>query len=254
MRDIKAEILSIVSVGAEAFSIKLKVDWNSYIPGQFAMLSIPNVFLRRPFSVAQFSDGICEIIFKIVGTGTRALSSMKSGETISILGPCGNGFNISNIEHDGKDIAVCVAGGYGIAPIYGLSEILCNSGVEVHVFYGAVSKFDLLLLDKLKAVGAGLNVATEDGSIGFKGLVTELLNKELSSTSPSNVFACGPDGLLKALGEIDALRSVNVQVSLESHMACGMGVCLGCARRMKDGSFAHICKDGPVFDLNDVLF
>jgi len=145
-----------------------------------------------------------------------------------------------------------IGGGYGIAPLYGLAERLRNASCDVHLFYGGKGNCDLFLLDEMKELGVNLHLATEDGTLGEKGLVTDILVRELPDIHEPQLFACGPEGLLKAASEIGRNYNLTTQVSLESHMACGIGVCLGCVCKDSAGKYVRTCREGPVFDIADL--
>ncbi|MBT3181058.1 MAG: dihydroorotate dehydrogenase electron transfer subunit [Deltaproteobacteria bacterium] len=250
MDDQKTKIISNDRIADQIFRMRFKVDWASFIPGQFVMISIPGdaTFLRRPFGIASLNDGVAEIFYKTVGAGTRALSSIPKETSITVLGPCGHGFQVDSLP----TTSILVAGGYGVSPLFGLAVKLLERGSDVQMFFGGMSADDLFLLDELRALGVRLHLATEDGSEGTKGLVTDLLLQELDGFASPHIFACGPDGLLKAVAEIGKQKGIATQVSLERYMACGIGVCLGCACKNSDGKFVRTCREGPVFDINDV--
>jgi len=245
MNDQSTKIISNEQVASDVNRLRFSVDWKSYDPGQFIMLSIPGdkVFLRRPFGIAGLNEGVAEICYKIVGDGTRALSNSIEGCELKVLGPCGRGFDISNADH----IPVLVAGGYGIAPLMGLARSLVDAGRGVKLYYGGRSADDLFCTEELKALGVDLICATEDGSSGEKGFVTDALLKDMSSIVNPEFFVCGPEGLIRAVARIGIERDLPTQVSLDSYMACGIGVCLGCVCKDTDDHFVRVCKEGPVF-------
>ncbi len=229
-------------------------------PGQFVMVRLPGrsiPLLRRPFSVHRpvvEGDEVCgiELLYKVVGQGTQALSEMKVGDTVDILGPLGNGYSSpANLKR-----AFLVAGGVGVASLYYLAlDLSGNTEGALTVFLGGCSAADILCEKELQAMGATVHVSTEDCSLGEMGLVTSLVEKSLDiDGKPDVIYACGPQAMLKAVGEMAAARAVPCQISLESSMACGFGVCLGCAVEKAGslGTYFHVCKDGPVFDSRDV--
>jgi dihydroorotate dehydrogenase electron transfer subunit len=245
MNDQTTKIISNEPVTGDVNRLRFSVDWKSYDPGQFVMISIPGdkVFLRRPFGIAGLDEGVAEICYKIVGKGTRALSETASGAVINVLGPCGRGFDISDADRT----PVLVAGGYGIAPLMGLARSLVDAGRGVKLYYGGRRADDLFCTEELKSLGVDLITATEDGSSGEKGFVTEALLKGMSSIASPELFVCGPEGLIRAVAKIGIERDLPTQVSLDSYMACGIGVCLGCVCKDTDDHFVRVCKEGPVF-------
>lgn len=231
---------------SDVFRLRFKVGWRSYDPGQFVMISVPceDAFLRRPFGIVRLDRGEAELCYKVVGKGTRALSRMKTGSLFNVLGPCGKGF----VVPAQINTAIFVAGGYGISPFVGLAKTVKEDGADVRIYYGGKSSGDLLYLDDLKGIGATLRLSTEDGSAGEKGLVTKMLEQDLKTIASASIFACGPFGLLTATAKLGIDNGIPTQVSMEEHMACGIGVCLGCVCRDFSGNFLRICREGPVFD------
>jgi len=187
-----------------------------------------------------------EFLYNVVGRGTSLLAGLKAGDTTSLLGPLGNGFPISP---DLTRKLIMVGGGMGIVPFYMLAASL---GKGVFLF-GARGEADAGLTVDFTGLGCRVELSTEDGSVGKKGLVTDLLAKELSADSI--VYACGPPGMLKAVSAMAAKSAIKCYVSLEKTMACGIGVCLGCAvktRREGKAAFRMVCSEGPVFDSADI--
>lgn len=243
-------IASREPMGEDAFRLRFAVDWKFFDPGQFVMVEIPghDVFLRRPFGIVRLEDGLAEICVKIVGKGTAALSRAPAGTPIRATGPCGKGFRLP----DKGKTAVLVAGGYGIGPLFGMCESLKKRGVDAVLYYGAKTKAHLLYMDELRRINANVVVATEDGSSGEKGVITDLLKKGISGVKDSALFSCGPHGLLAAVAKLGMAAGAPVQLSMESYMACGVGVCMGCVCRDAKGNFVRVCREGPVFDARDL--
>jgi dihydroorotate dehydrogenase electron transfer subunit len=190
-----------------------------------------------------------------VGKGTKRLSQMKKGDTFNIFGPLGNGFTL-NLES--KNVLL-VAGGLGIAPLYFLAEAAAGAGKKVTFITGARSRESLLPVSLpqhyyekgLPPAGVNVVCATEDGSEGFKGLATQLVPHYLKGAD--QVFACGPAAMYQSLAAIPELKGKDVQLSLETMMGCGVGVCYGCTIKTKKG-LKQVCKDGPVFQMEEVIF
>lgn len=221
---------------------------NQAKPGQFINIRISNSFepfLRRPFSIYNIINDKIQIIFNITGKGTKLISKLKPGDKIDILGPLGNSFNVD----DKFTLAVILAGGLGMAPFPFLTKILKEKRKNVISFIGAKTKSQLII-DGLENV----NVATDDGSYGFKGTVVELLKLNLSNfNSPYKIFACGPTPMLKALVKLCDELNLNCEVSVETPMACGTGICQGCAVKTRESRYKLACKDGPVFNTKEIL-
>ncbi len=247
MIDAKAKIMSNEKVTPDFFRVAFEAPKiaKRAKPGQFVMVRCLNKtepLLRRPFSFHRINKTGFELLYKVVGTGTKALSQRKEGEILEILGPLGNGFNIN------KGQSVLIAGGTGIAPLLTLAENLKISGSEVKVFIGARTKEHILSGQDFKNLNIELIIATEDGSEGHKGLITDLLKEE-----SENIYACGPRPMLKAVASFAKSKNIPCQVSLEEKVACGTGACLGCAVETKTG-YKMVCKDGPVFNGEEIIW
>ena len=217
-------------------------------PGQFVMASCgPSLdpLLRRPFSIHQVSrDGQVQILFKVVGRGTDLLARTRPGENLSLLGPLGRGFSLQT------DGAIClVGGGMGIAPLLFLASRLGElSGGHRSplVLLGARSGQELApLAAGFAALGCDVLTATDDGSLGHHGPVVDLLPDQLGRTD--RVAVCGPFAMMAAVATLCRASNTPCQVSLETHMACGLGACLSCTCGAADGGSRQVCKDGPVF-------
>jgi len=228
--------------------------WPGFEPGQFLMVSpgsrsaVPRTdpLLPRPMAVyrARQSDaaGEVEILYKVVGRGTGLMAETLPGQRIGVVGPLGRSFALPQPG----ERAVLVAGGTGIASIYELADRTRDR--RVAVLLGARTADDLMGVEDFEALGVELRVATEDGSRGVRGLVTALLEEALGDPGPTRVYACGPTPMMRRCAEIAAERSQPCIVSLENRMACGFGVCLGCAAPLLDAGYALVCRDGPMFD------
>lgn len=251
-KDNLCRIISNSELTSDYHRLVLEKPFDSFIPGQFCMIRIPDskeALLRRPFSLCQEDEGCFEIVYKIVGPVTKALSQLLCGQAIWVLGPLGNGLDFSKANR-----VVGIAGGYGIAPMLGLGRRLKSQDIPYEVYYGARSKKDLLLLCDFKEMNVDLHISTEDGSQGFKGLITELAERDLSHTinKKTLLFVCGPHGLLQAASRLASNLGCSCVVSMERYMACGMGVCLGCVVKMKDGQYIRSCVEGPVMNASSV--
>jgi dihydroorotate dehydrogenase electron transfer subunit len=222
-------------------------------PGQFLMIRVndqPYPLLRRPFSIHERRKDTVEILFTKAGTGTAILAEKSEGETLDILGPLGKGFAFKKSLQ--KKTAFLVGGGRGIAPLHFLAQELLLRRIRPTIFYGGRTSADLPILEKFHKQGFDLFVSTDDGSLGFKGLISELLQTELKRerSRPGQIFACGPEPMMRAVAALADARGIPAQFSLESIMGCGIGACWGCVRRIRKGDeeeWAKICEEGPVF-------
>ncbi|BCO10315.1 dihydroorotate dehydrogenase B (NAD(+)), electron transfer subunit [Desulfolithobacter dissulfuricans] len=223
-------------------------------PGQFVMVRVSPTFdplLRRPLSIHQVSsDGTVQLLFKVVGQGTRLLAGMRTGDYLDMVGPLGRGFTLE------RDEPFClVGGGMGIAPLYFLAKRLLQISrhPESTVLLGARTGSELLPLEQeFLRLGCPVHSATDDGSYGHHGFVTELLDDLLARVR--RVYVCGPFPMMRIAAMKCLERGVACEVSLETHMACGLGACLGCTMMGGDGAYMHVCKDGPVFPAEKVAW
>lgn len=220
-------------------------------PGQFVNIKTDagiEPMLRRPFSVYHSEGAELAIIFNVIGKGTAALRSKKTGETINVLGPLGVPFGL---DDEGFDTAVLVGGGLGVAPLPLATRDLKRSGKHIVTYLGArtTSMITRQHLDNVR-------VATDDGSEGYHGNVVELLSRELHDFTLSKVkiFACGPTAMLKSLQKLAVGHGISCEASLEGPMGCGFGICQGCPVELADGErkYALMCKDGPTFDISKI--
>jgi len=225
-------------------------------PGQFLHLQIPQLgdrILRRPFSIYKADAEGVGILYKPVGRGTEAMTPLRVGETIDIIGPLGNGYP----EMAPDKIPVLVAGGYGNAALYLKARELPVKGVA---FFGGRTAQDILCVEEFKELGWEVRPTTDDGSLGIKGLVTDAFDpwmQELDDAARLELFVCGPNPMLKAMGDRAMEHGFTAWLSLDKNMACGVGACLTCVfkRRTADGwEWARCCKDGPVFESREILW
>lgn len=215
--------------------------------------------LRRPFSLSSIDRqaGTVSLIYEVRGRGTRILSDYLVGQQVDLLGPLGKGFAIEHLTSEHQ--AVLVGGGIGAPPMAALGQALCDHGVKsVTTILGAASKDKLLPEEIFQVNGSTVLVATDDGSQGHQGLVTDLLPPLVGEGAETcEVFACGPKGMLKAVGDYCLQQGIPCQLSLEEVMACGVGACQGCACRIKLGAgfnYARVCTEGPVFRAEEVVW
>ena len=244
--------------------------------GEFVMIRpswVGDPFLPRAFSIYRISTRssgagsppgdtppVIEILYKVLGRGTQCLSRMEPGQEIEILGPLGNAFTLP----DDLEQAILVAGGIGVPPIAALAAQVAqirNSKFEIRnleVFLGGKTSEDILCVKDFEEAGAGVHITTEDGSLGTRGLITDLLRPFLLTPHASRLtlYTCGPPGMLETVARLAEESAVPCQVSVEANMACGFGACMGCAVEVKgDGkSYKLVCKDGPVFDSREIVW
>ena len=250
MDDIQGKIIENVNVapGYYRITIMLSKPLGRVSPGQFVMIGVPGreVFLRRPFSIYGVREKRMTVMYRVVGTGTAFLSKAATGVGVMVLGPLGRGFTLKKTGE-----CLVVAGGIGFA---GLKMVIDKLGDRATLFLGITEKAELSITEGLKI--RCMHTSTLDGSNGFKGNVVDLLGKHLDSYRGKNVeiFACGPVGMVKSLKALLGPVRIPCQVSVEERMACGMGLCFGCAVETKDEAnpFKRVCKEGPVFSLWDL--
>ncbi len=224
------------------------------IAGQFVNIRVTDSagpLLRRPFSIHGVQAKKIKVIYEVVGQSTQILSARKPGEFLDIIGPLGNGFDYRRLAESREAKNILIGGGIGVAPLVFLAEKLKLS--KPLVLIGARSKKQILCLSKFKDLGCTVKLATDDGSAGFKGRVTDLLKIILEQTKPLGLFSCGPHPMLKAVAKTAGDYKINAQLSLEEHMACGIGACLGCVVSTKAG-YKTVCKDGPIFSSEELLW
>lgn len=214
--------------------------------GQFAHIYIPGKSLRRPISVCDVQNGELRLVYQIKGEGTKIMSQMKPGGKVDVLAPLGNGFRIDS----GKRYAL-IGGGIGVPPMLYTAR-QCQNPIAITGFRNSSL---IILQDDFKRAGAELALTTDDGSAGRHGFVTDVLREKIGDVD--EVCACGPTPMLKAVADVCKQFGKPCQISLEERMACGIGACLVCAVKIcRDGEeiMQHVCKNGPVFNAEEVVF
>jgi len=261
--NIKVKILSKEEIAPNIYLMKLSAPSvaQEALPGQFIHIkcSTDNYpLLRRPLSIHRIDKekGEIYILFQAVGEGTKLLSQRVIGDDLDIIGPIGNGFNI---YPESRKIMI-IGGGIGVAPLLALCEESVRQGNEVRVLIGAKKKELVIGEENFRKLGAKVDVATDDGSYKYKGLVTDLLERIIKEGwLADQIFACGPKLKLKKVVEISLNAHIDCQVSLEERMACGIGACLGCICKIKAKEknnnqdkikyiYKRVCVDGPIFE------
>lgn len=289
----QAEVHSLRRLHQDYFLQRFTSPPLVFQPGQFVMVKPSgslDPFLPRAYSILRVQHhmrgsrgkrgNVVEILYRVLGKGTTALSHLKPGDRVDLLGPLGNGYRVP----PNLSTALLVAGGIGVPPVVALVEKLANvkhgnghrrSAVrgrhKLVAFVGGKTASDVLCLSDFRKAGATLHVATEDGSLGHQGLVTELLETYLRSSVDglrSAIYACGPHPMLHAVARVAERFGIPCQVSLEADMACGFGACMGCVipvqssrqpmnhgpSNMNQRIYKLCCKDGPAFDAREIAW
>jgi len=268
---INARIVSNKEIAPDYYKITIRVPEiiRQAKPGQFLHIRLADTYnplLRRPFSIHRIKGKDIKILYEVVGKGTKILSEKKPGEFLDVIGPLGNGF-VYRLPFTVYRSTILVAGGIGVAPLLFLAELLTtNYKLLTTVLIGAKTKDKILCEKEFKDLGCDVKISTDDGSKGFKGKVTDLLKDYLSTylhqmrihlrrklINPITIFACGPKEMLKEIAKISKKYNISSFGSLEENLGCGIGVCLGCVIKTKSG-YKRVCKDGPVFNLKEVVW
>lgn len=227
------------------------------IPGQFVNIKCgegTHALLRRPISICSTDKNAqtYRIVFQNKGIGTGILSCRKPGDTLDILGPLGNGFDLDPIY---KNIAV-IGGGIGVFPLLFLLKE--SKAIIKRTYLGFQTKQMVVLEDEFRSYSSTISIATDDGSYGIQGFPTDILARDLLADRADMIYACGPKAMLEKVAAIAEQTGINCQISLEERMGCGFGACLTCACKtrshMEDWQYSHVCKDGPVFNGKDIIF
>jgi dihydroorotate dehydrogenase electron transfer subunit len=309
-REVKAKILLHRNIGSDYFRLQLACPEIARLarPGQFILLRITDLkdpFLRRPFSFSQIfpplevkkkplDEGGVEICYQIVGRGTRLMTQLQEGQRVDLLGPLGNGF----WPEDKCTRVILVGGGIGVPPLLAWARELRKKGPgkkrsgkapegspELVFLMGAKGKEKIMGVEECRKWGIEVQVATEDGSLGVKGMVTDLLERELMTGqhAATALYACGPNPMLVQIAQVAEQFDRPCQVLLESRMACGVGACLGCTVKYREERepsqhsdlsnqdspageegeeisetpafrYARVCKEGPVFNARKIFW
>jgi len=256
MQKVQTTILKRTLLPGDYYDLELGNPFRDpVLPGHFVMLSahgLSDPYLKRPYSVCrarpaslEHPEGIIRLLIKIVGKGSRQMAELPVGTAVEMVGPLGQPFTVP----DNISRAVFVAGGIGVAPFVELAAYQSLRSVKKIALIGGRSSADVLAADDLESLGVDVRLATEDGSLGIKGFVTLLLKDILDEKLPGTViYSCGPEPMLKAVGLLASQAKAPCQLSLEAHMGCGFGVCLGCVVKNREGRYIRVCKEGPVFE------
>ena len=232
-------------IAKDTYRMVLKGDTSANTkPGQFVNIEIPGLYLRRPISVCDCCSEGYTLIYKVVGKGSEALSKMEPGARLDLLTGLGNGFDVSKA---GKK-PVLVGGGLGSAPMYAVAKAIraADPDAEITVILGFNAAEEIVLVKEFEELGVKLEIATLDGSVGTKGFVTDIMK----GLDYSYFFTCGPGPMSRA---VEATAKTSGQYSLEERMGCGFGACMGCSIMTASGS-KRVCKDGPVFEREEIIW
>jgi len=291
----QVEVQSLQRFHPDYFLQRFTSESLSFQPGQFVMVKpsgLLDPFLPRAYSILRVrresnrkGGHMVEILYKLMGKGSTALSRLKPGDRVDLLGPLGNGYHVL----PSLTTALLVVGGIGVPPVVALAEMLARSQFmgrrprngkvgrqKMIAFVGGKTSDDILCLSDFRKAGAKVHVATEDGSLGHRGLVVDLMETYLklqANRQGATIYACGPHAMLHAVAKIAERFQVPCQVSLEADMACGFGACMGCVIPVKqsavsikqpaeetwdtDGkrrTYKLCCKDGPAFDAQEIAW
>ena len=253
--DMKQVLLKIIEndrLTASTWLMKLEGDVSAIsAPGQFIDIRLDGHFLRRPISVCDLEDGAVTIIYKVLGQGTEEMTSLVPGTTLDVLTGLGNGYDLSIAG----DKPLLIGGGVGIPPLYLAAKSLVRSCSDVTVILGFNNAEEMYYVDEFKALGCDVIIATADGSYGTKGFVTDAFD---GLTDPdvgfTHFYTCGPGPMLRAVyKKVYEEAGISGQISFEERMGCGFGACMGCSIKTKGGS-KRVCKDGPVFRTEEILW
>lgn len=248
MRELTVTVLENKLIAEDIYSLTFATEEEVMIrAGQFCMISVGEKPLRRPIAICKAEGERITVCYRLKGEGTRKLASdYKQGEKLSVLLPLGNGFYLDDTQ---KKIAV-VGGGVGIFPLVSAIREYAN-GKELYAYMGFRNKNALCMEYETERCKKAV-FASDDGSFGFHGTAVQAFEKDLKTEKFDAVIACGPTPMLKALKEVVKGADIPCYVSLEERMGCGIGACLVCVCNLTNGAHARVCKDGPVFEINEV--
>ena len=242
MKQVIYEIAENRPLTDDVFLMRLSGDTDGIRCGQFVNIQIDGLYLRRPISVADCTEGMLTIIYKVVGHGTEKMSKMAVGERLDTLIGLGNGYDTSKSGSS----PLLLGGGVGVPPLYMLAKKLISEGKRVTVILGFNKKSEVFFEEEFRALGAEVRVATADGSYGVPGFVTDAID----GVDYSYFYTCGPEPMLRA---VCAKTCTSGQLSFEERMGCGFGACMGCSCKTLTGN-KRICKEGPVLEKEEIIW
>ena len=236
-------VLQNAALTDAVWQMRLEADTASITaPGQFVELKLPGFYLRRPISVCDWDGESLTLLYKVVGHGTDAMTRIRPGHHLDTLVGLGNGYDLTK----SGDAPLLIGGGVGVPPLYGLCKALLRQGKHPTVILGFNTKDEIFYEDAFRALGVPVHITTVDGSCGTKGFVTDVM-QDLSYTY---FYTCGPGPMFRA---IEKTAQTSGQYSFEERMGCGFGACMGCSIETKLGA-RRVCKDGPVFEREAILW
>jgi len=227
---------------ATVYRMALAGDTVGITTGQFVNILLDGLYLRRPISVCDCTDGVLTLIYKVVGKGTRQMAAMPVGTPLDVLTGLGNGYDLSKAGEN----PLLLGGGVGVPPLYMLARRLREQGKAVSVVLGFNTADEVFYEQEFKDLGCAVTVTTADGTHGVKGFVTDALPADYSY-----FYTCGPEPMLKAVYNATVTSG---QFSFEERMGCGFGACMGCSCKLVTGGYKRICKDGPVLEKEEILW
>lgn len=237
------EVVSNKNIAKNVFEAVLTGDTSDIKrPGQFVNIKLEGKFLRRPISVCDYDKEKITLIYKVVGEGTKEMSTLIKGDKLDLLTGLGNGFDVDK----SGDKPLLIGGGVGVPPLYALAKRLNEAGKSVRAILGFNSKDEVFYYEKFKEITPFVTVTTADGSVGKKGFVTDAID----DFDYSDVLVCGPEVMLKAVYD---KTDKDGQFSFEERMGCGFGACMGCSCKTKYGS-KRICREGPVLSKEEIIW
>jgi len=243
MKQLDMTVLSNTPLTKDVFKMVLEGDTSSLTkPGQFVNLKLDGLFLRRPISVCDFSKNYVDILYKVLGHGTKSMTSFKPGMELDCLVGLGNGFDTGK----SGERPLLIGGGVGIPPMYNLCKKLIEEGKKPTVILGFNSNDEIFYEKEFKDLGIETYVSTVDGSYGIKGFVTDVIK----TVEYDYFYTCGPMPMFNA---IEKMIKTSGQYSFEERMGCGFGACMGCSCKTKYGN-KRICKDGPVLEREEIIW
>ncbi len=242
----QATLLERRELGPGLFSLKLDLPGIGEVnPGQFFEFLTEVRFLPRALSVADKNENTLTFVLRVVGPGTSWLSGLSESSVINLRGPLGRGVPIPD-----EGPVMLLAGGVGAAPLLYLARKLREKPIAASVLLAASTRNELILVDEFRALCENVTLATDDGSAGHKGFLTDILPHLPDVNKVKQFYACGPKAMFCSLKRLSLTQTV--YAFLESRMGCGTGLCVGCAVLGRDGIFHRVCLEGPVFNLEDI--
>ena len=246
MKLLHTQILTNTQIAPDIFSMTVHTPEiaATVYPGQFSMIYLENgeLLLPRPISICDTSDENLRFVYQVVGKGTEAMAKLQKGENVKILAPLGKGFFTGQDARTPLKNVALVGGGIGTPPLLLLAKALKMQGTKMDTYLGF--RNNPILIEDFESVVNNLHIATEDGSVGHKGNILEVLQSQ--NQDYDEILACGPRPMLDALANYAHSKSIPCQLSMEERMACGLGTCVGCVLKVS-GTYLKICTEGPVF-------